>query len=230
MKAILKTLLFLLTMVILSQCEKDDPQVTIPDNNFLNALIELGFDTNGDGFISPAEAKAITFLAVSGNIISDLTGIEAFVNLDTLYCSFNLLTSLDVSNNTALEFLYCDFNQLTTLDVSNNTNLQELYCSDNQLTSLDVSINTALTYLGCYGNQLTTLDVSNNTALIYLRCGRNQLTTLDVSNNSTLAGLDLGYMPSLNMVCVWTMSFPPAGVWADITGSPNVYFTTDCSK
>lgn len=35
--------------------------------------------------------------------ISDLTGIEKFVNLETLYCSFYPLTNLDVSNNTALE-------------------------------------------------------------------------------------------------------------------------------
>ena len=81
MKAILKTLLFLLTVVILSQCEKENPQVTIPNNNFLNALIELGVDTNGDGIISPDEAEVITSLNVSEDSISNLTGIEAFVNL-----------------------------------------------------------------------------------------------------------------------------------------------------
>ena len=87
MKAILKTLLFLLTVVILSQCEKENPQVTIPNNNFLNALIELGVDTNGDGIISPDEAEVITSLNVSEDSISNLTGIEAFVNLKQLDCS-----------------------------------------------------------------------------------------------------------------------------------------------
>lgn len=56
MKTPIRTLFFILTMVLLCQCEKDpDPEqvleVTIPDNNFLNALIELGIDTNGDGII-----------------------------------------------------------------------------------------------------------------------------------------------------------------------------------
>jgi len=37
-------------------------------------------------------------------------------------------------------------------------------------------------------------------------------------------------MPSLYKVCVWEMPFPPAGVEVDTSGSPNVYFTTDCSK
>ncbi len=37
-------------------------------------------------------------------------------------------------------------------------------------------------------------------------------------------------MPSLGQVCVWDIPFPPAGVDVDTTDSPNVYFTTDCSK
>ena len=39
------------------------------------------------------------------------------------------LTSLDVSNNTALTFCDCNDNQLTSLDVSQNTALTNLYCS-----------------------------------------------------------------------------------------------------
>ena len=69
MKVILNTLLFLMTVVILSQCEKENPQVTIPNNNFLNALIKLGVDTNGDGIISPAEVEVITSLNVSEDSI-----------------------------------------------------------------------------------------------------------------------------------------------------------------
>ena len=49
MKTIVKLFWFCLAVVILSQCEKEEPYVNIPDNNFLNALIELGIDTDGDG-------------------------------------------------------------------------------------------------------------------------------------------------------------------------------------
>ena len=45
-----------------------------------------------------------------------------------------------------LAYLQCNLNDLTSLDVSNNTALTELQCRNNQLTSLDVSNNTALTY------------------------------------------------------------------------------------
>ena len=107
MKTIFKVLLFVLAALLFTQCEKDEPnpEVTIPDNNFFNALIELGIDTNGDGIISSAEAAVVTSLNVYGENISDMTGIEAFFNLDTLWCSSNQLTTLDVSNNSALEWL-----------------------------------------------------------------------------------------------------------------------------
>jgi hypothetical protein len=36
-------------------------------------------------------------------------------------------------------------------------------------------------------------------------------------------------MPNLFKVCVWEMPFPPASIQVVIEGSPNAYFTTDCS-
>jgi len=84
--------------------------------------------------------------------------------------------------------------------------------------------------LYCEENLLTNMDVSNNPALLHLDCGSNSLTRLDVSKNTALEYLVLKSMPSLFKVCVWKMPFPPAGVTVDRTDSPNVYFTTDCSK
>ena len=162
----------------------------IPDLNFEQALIDLGYDSGDpDGFVLTTNINLITELNVSNKSITDLTGIEGFTDLTRLSCYNNQLTSLNVSNNTALTYLGCGDNQLTILDVSNNTALTALHCFDNQLTSLNVSNNTALTSLSCGNNQLTILDVSNNTALTSLQCGYNQLTILDVSNNTALTGL-----------------------------------------
>jgi Leucine-rich repeat (LRR) protein len=58
---------------------------------------------------------------------------------------------------------------LTSLDVSNNAALEELWCQGNQLTSVDVSNNFALVRLDCGGNQLTSLDISNNSDLGEIR-------------------------------------------------------------
>ena len=62
--------------------------------------------------------------------ISDLTGIEAFVNLKSLNCFDNQLTSLDVSSNTALKRLICSRNQLK--ECSHNTALIRLDCINSQ--------------------------------------------------------------------------------------------------
>jgi len=166
-------------------------QTLIPDANFKEYLIgEPLINTNGDAEIQVSEATAFngTIYCASMNI-SDLTGIEDFIALTTLYCQGNQLTSLDVSGATALTTLYCQDNQLASLDVSSNTTLNYLHCPYNQLTSIDVSANIALTVLGCSSNQLTSLDLSNNTALTNLWCNGNQLTSLDVSNNTALTEL-----------------------------------------
>jgi len=74
------------------------------------------------------------------------------------------------------------------------------------------------------------LDVSYNTVLIGLFCSSNQLTRLDISKNSKLDWLWIDNMPTLHEVCVWTLPFPPSGFHLKVNGSPNVYFTMDCSK
>ncbi len=163
----------------------------IPDPNFEQALIGLGYDTGSpDGSVPTANISSVASLNVSSLNISDLTGIQDFTALTTLICQQNQLTSLDVTQNTALTYLECWTNQLTSLDVSQNTALTDFICAYNQLTSLDVSQNTALTYLECGANPLTSLDVSQNTALTELFCYEALLTSLDVSQNTALIKLN----------------------------------------
>jgi Leucine-rich repeat (LRR) protein len=167
-------------------------QTYVPDDNFEQALINLGYDTVLDDSVITANINTVTSLTVSNEYITDLTGIEDFTALTALDCYYNQLTSLDISNNTALTTLRCYDNQITSLDLSQNTTLLYLYCDANQLTSLDLSQNTALTHLFCVDNQLTSLDLSQNTTLLYLYCDANQLTSLDVSQNSDLIELSCG--------------------------------------
>ena len=171
-------------------CDKmTQSNVIFEDENFKAYCIE-NFDSDGDGEVSYAEAKVVTYIDVYNKGISSLKGIEHFINLTYLNCYSNQLTSLDMSKNIALTYLICDGNQLTSLDVSQNTGLKELRCFNNQLTSLDVSHNTALTRLNCAYNQLTSLDVSQSTALEMLYCDYNQLTSLDVGGCMVLTYLN----------------------------------------
>ena len=160
----------------------------IPDANFEQALIDLGLDSGPiDGIVLTVNIDTIITLNVANQSISDLTGIEDFTALENLYCNNNSLTSLDVTQNSALFYLHCYNNQLTSLDVTQNTALYLFLCYNNQLTSLDVTQNSALFYFHCYNNQLTSLDVTQNSVLTFLRCYNNQLTSLDVTQNPTLA-------------------------------------------
>lgn len=141
--------------------------VSIPDTTFLNALIDAGADTSQNQAIEFDEAAAVVSLDISERGIMDLTGIDAFENLDTLICS---------------------------------------------------------------GNHLAELDLSGNTGLIYLDCSGNNLNQLNLSSNSNLVTILLEGMPELHLVCVWTDPFPDNGVQVGLEGSPNLYFSTICSK
>ena len=158
----------------------------VPDDNFEQALIDLGYDDVLDNYIVTDSINSVTTINVNSDSISDLTGIEDFTSLTTLNCVGNQLTSLDMSGNTALTYLNCYANDLDSLDVSNNPLLDFLWCQNNQLTSLDVSNNIALTELMCHSNNLDSLDLATNTVLEKLRCNGNQFTTLDLSNNTAL--------------------------------------------
>ncbi|GAB5416562.1 MAG: hypothetical protein Crog4KO_34000 [Crocinitomicaceae bacterium] len=168
--------------------------VTIPDANFKAYLVgNASINTNGDTEIQCTEASAFSqTLDCSGLSISDLTGIEAFTNLDRLWCYNNNLTSIDVSNIATLTNFQAHENQLTSIDLSNNPNIIYAVCYDNQLTSLDVSNLTQMISLRCGDNNLTSLDLSDNAALDYLQCYNNNLTNVDLSNNPALEYLHAG--------------------------------------
>ncbi|WP_052593191.1 T9SS type A sorting domain-containing protein [Aureispira sp. CCB-QB1] len=165
--------------------------VNIPDANFKAYLVgNSSINTNGDSEIQVSEAAAFTgTINCSNQSISDMTGIESFINLSQLNCYNNSLSNLDVSNNTNLTHLQCYNNSLSSLDVSNNANLMQLYFHNNQISSLDVSNNTNLTQLYCQSNQISSLDVSNNANLTRLYCHYNQISNLDLSNNTNLTQL-----------------------------------------
>lgn len=160
---------------------------TFPDANFRNWV--LATDYGKDSVLTEEEIAGVTFINVESQNISNLTGIEYFTALSSLWCGGNQLTSLDVSKNTALKYFFCSKNQLTSLDVSKNTELMQLGCSSNHLTSIDISKNVALTSLECGSNQLTSLDISKNTVLTHLHCSNSRLTSLDLTKNTALTSL-----------------------------------------
>ncbi len=127
--------------------EDNDITDSFTDPAFLAAVHEkLG--KAADAPIFASEAEAITDLDIGGRNIGSLDGIENFINLQTLNCDNNQLTSLDLSGLTSLKYLDCSDNRLTSLDVSGLTGLTGLYCSHNYMagpsavTGYDSSVTT----------------------------------------------------------------------------------------
>jgi hypothetical protein len=203
--------------------------VDIPDGAFMEGLIAAGVDANVDGLISYPEAEATRSIMLPPSGITDLTGLEAFINLDSLSITLNPLSGLDLTENRALRYLECTSCELTSLDVSENPVLEKLICGRNQIMELDLSHNQSLVTLVCNNNLLNSLDVAINTGLTtMISCG-NLLTGIDLSNNTALVKIGIDNMPMLTNVCVWTLPFPPPGVEILMGFSPNIIFTDRCN-
>lgn len=159
-------------------------------------------DANGNGEIEVIEAEnvAILFVSNSGTGISDLTGIEYFINLERFHCAFNQLTSINLSQLTSLKILQCRNNQLTSLNLSGLTQLEDVSCQNNQLTSLDISQQIQLKQLLCEGNQITSLNFTNCPILQRVYCGNNLLTTLDFGANPQFNDLGCRNNPNLTSI------------------------------
>tara|TARA_Y100000385_G_scaffold173195_1_gene179275 strand:+ start:579 stop:1193 length:615 start_codon:yes stop_codon:yes gene_type:complete len=109
-------LLFLFPLSVFSQ------YTSIPDTNFEQSLINYGYDLVKDGFVETSAIDTVTDLTINNNNISDLTGIESFIALQSLFCYDNNLSTLNLVNNTQLFEVTCSNNNLTSIDLRNGNN------------------------------------------------------------------------------------------------------------
>ncbi|TGD57119.1 DUF7619 domain-containing protein [Flavobacterium humi] len=214
MKKIL-LLLFLLTGIAQAQI------VNIPDANFKARLLSASpavhvgsnvnpdssatpgiyttIDTNGDGEIQVTEAQNIIYLRLATlgtgatNHIASLQGIEAFTNLQTLYCSDNHLTTLNLDGMANLKFVNCSKNWLTSISTVGCTALTGLSIQNNALTGIDVTTIPNLQTLTITHNSVTSLDLSSLQNLWIVEAGFNNMTSFSLSNKNFLTTLNLGY-------------------------------------
>lgn len=244
MKQILPTLfLFIITL-------GNAQNVSIPDAKFKAFLVaDATINTDNDSEISITEAEAFTgTMDCSWKSIVDLSGIESFINLNTLNCNYNKLKNLDLSANSKLERLYCNGNSLTDLNLdklidlktlecssniialinlSQNSKLDRLKIAQNQLTGLDLSKNLLLSALGCESNKIENIDISLNVKLTSIDCRNNKLKSLNLNNGKTLFFnlMKSSGNPDLSCIEVDNLSSVRPETWVyDTTSS----FSTDC--
>ena len=225
---------FALLILIISFCcvpawgEVDIDEDNFPDSAFRSYVAR--FDTNNDDILDDDELEAVTVIPAGFTYtvsnepdrvvirksnysfpskISDFTGIDNFVNLETFACYNNNIEELDVSYNENLVALFCSGNSLSELDVSDNAALKYLECDNNKISDIYIPYDdeAELIYLSCNSNDITDLGdvppslqylyfagndvedayfIGTGTALRHIWCNSNLLEELDVSSNTAL--------------------------------------------
>jgi Leucine-rich repeat (LRR) protein len=153
----------------------------VPDDNFEQALINLGVDFMLDDYVETQGIDTITNLNISSDSIADLTGIENFMSLRELFCYSN---------------------QILFLDLSNNTQLFEVSCSNNLLMSIDLrnGNNQGLWYFNSMNNQaLNCIDV-DDVAWADYNWARDTWTSF--STNCSVSGIDENKTPNKRLLKV----------------------------
>lgn len=170
----------------------------IPDDNFEQALIDLGYDDVLDDYVLTENIENVTELNFNNKDITDFTGLNDFTSLETFSGSLSASfigsfigtagnsVQIDVSELVNLTDFSCTNCALLSLDLTNNINLERVNISANEISEIDISTLTKLKSFFLGAGNLTTLDVTNNTLLENLGLSTNSLTTLDVSQNSSL--------------------------------------------
>ncbi len=158
--------------------------VTFASPNFKSYCVSK-FDTDGDGKISTIEAYQVTDIDCSGRSITDLTGIEAFTNLQYLNCSGNSLTKLDLHTLTNLQTLVCYNNKLEDINLDNCAALTTINIVDATTNAYSFSSDDQPRIVIKNYSQATTLKFSMNVIKkrIWVHASPS-LTSVDLSDNS----------------------------------------------
>lgn len=184
---------------MLANAQNSTNDVAIDDKNFPDPVFRQWVmdnvdteDATGkkDGILTPEEIAKVKKISINQEKVADkdkiknLTGIENFTALSTLYITAANLSSINLSLNINLLFLECNKSNLQNISLPSS--LTYIKLEDNKLTTIDVSKNTQLTTLNLSKNQLKDLHLENNKNLLYLHLDNNKLSSLNLEENRKL--------------------------------------------
>ncbi len=186
----------LLILLLLLAKSKSVAQITIIlDNRFERALIDLGIDSDLtiNGQILTSDALLVTQLELSTNtlpnypypaadfyegLIHDLTGLEAFVNLERLTVHTTMIENLNIDSLINLKYLDCVDNMLTSISVLNNPLLEYIDVTSqgdvypiNDIREIDLSNNPNIQTIIGFGLRTINLNNNNNNPNMQIKVG-----------------------------------------------------------
>lgn len=153
--------------------------VNIPDPAFKNYLVNTNctdvdggnytingnVDTNGDGEVQVSEALATKVLEFDGMDNLDLTGLEAFANLEFIYFVNSNHMNIDLSVLPSLTTLEMHTGTFDSLNLSALNNLKTFMVAFCDLPATDFSSLAGLEHFSAWQCTIPSLDLSNLTNL-----------------------------------------------------------------
>ncbi|MFR7349396.1 leucine-rich repeat domain-containing protein, partial [Peptoniphilus sp.] len=155
----------------------------------LNAVtsIDVSVDSGAKGLIESIKGiehfPNLETLNCKNNSITGDLDLSKNTSLKELDCRENEITSLS-NIPKSIETIICSENKLTKLDLSECDGLKKLNCDKNKIEVLNLPDNGSLSYLVCSQNKLAELDLKGHLLLQTLDCSYNNLTKLDLSRHS----------------------------------------------
>lgn len=184
-------------------------QITlIPDPIFEGFLVNSGIDTDGvvNGQVLTVDIEDETELFFDGIGIVDLTGIEDFISLEILTVWNENISSLNLTQNINLRAISLQLNMLSSLDLSQNSLLESLILDQAfSLAQIDVTNNTMLKSFKLEdNNSIQNIILSSNENLESVRiglCMGLEYVNLKNGNNTTIDLVILNDISNPNLQC-----------------------------
>ncbi|MDT7831364.1 T9SS type B sorting domain-containing protein [Flavobacteriaceae bacterium S356] len=194
----------LLLLFVLSSTVLFSQNTFVPDDNFEQLLIDLGYDTGPlDDYVLTANINGVQSLEVITTDIASLEGINGFTSLKNLRVEFN--------------------NDLVHIDLSQNLQLETLIILNSPIEVLHLTANTRITDLTIGGTSLIYLDLSNHDEIININLSMGIFETINLRNggNSNIQNFDATDNANLSCFIVDNSTYSVAN-WTNID-TPSVF-------
>ncbi len=197
---------FIINILLILNTATHAQTVAIPDSNLEAAIRDaLGIPT---AELTSADLASLTSLVATDSKITDLTGLEAAVNLTFLDLSRNQISDLSaLSGLTSLAGLFLDLNRISDIRaLSELTSLTQLFLNFNRINDIS-ALNglTSLTQLFLNFNRISDISaLSGLTSMEILYFFNNQIS--DISALSELTSLERLYLYNNRISDISTLS------------------------
>ncbi|PDH45873.1 MAG: hypothetical protein CNE34_00470 [Rhodothermaeota bacterium MED-G18] len=183
-------------------------RVYVPDSVFEAWLIDRGYDDEHDNYVWKIDVENIVsigpdppdkcqevdcsyedFYDFDNRFewrIKNLSGIEAFKNIEYMNLVGNKIDSINLTKNISLKVIYANFNEFKSVNTDKNINLENI-AIDNNLPDFSEDIENGLIEPW---DTITRINFTKNVNLKHISVPFLGLNELDISNNTKLEGLD----------------------------------------